>query len=243
MDLNKKLAIVTGAGSGMGQAIAWALSKAGMTVCAVGRSAEKLAETARRSPVADSIHAVPLDITNRPSVAQSLRGLESAHGPAWLLVNNAGVNIRDRAVDVLKPEEFDSVLQTNLTGAFNMTHAVLPGMIAARDGMILTISSIAGLRPLPLGGAAYCASKFALHGYFGTLAREMAQHGIRSTILCPGEVATPILDARPVAVSAEARAAMLQPEDIAEAVLFVARLPKRAHVPELVMKPLVQDYG
>lgn len=243
MDLTNKLAIVTGAGSGMGQAIAWALSKQGMMVAAIGRSEEKLAETARTAVGPGSIHPVPLDITDRPKVDAALRELTSVHGPAWLLVNNAGTNIRHRAVDVLAPEDFDLVIETNLTGAFNVTHAVLPAMMAARDGVIVTISSIAGLRPLPLGGAAYAASKFALHGFFGTLAREMAPHGIRSTMVCPGEVATPILDARPVPVSPEARAAMLQPEDVAQAVLFVVRLPKRAHVPELVIKPLVQDYG
>lgn len=243
MDLRGKLAIVTGAGSGMGQAIAWALAKEEMKVIAIGRSPDKLKETEDRSPGLGPIYPLPLDISNRQTTYAAIEEVQLAHGTPWLVVNNAGVNIRDRGVDVVSPADWDAVLATNLTGAFNVTQAALPSMIEARDGIIVAISSIAGLRPLPLAGAAYAASKFGLNGYIGTLSREVSQFGIRATILCPGEVATPILEARPKPVTPEQRAAMLQPVDVAEAVLFIVRLPKRAHVAELILKPLVQDYG
>ena len=116
-------------------------------------------------------------------------------------------------------------------------------MIADHAGLIINISSVAGLRPLPLAGAAYSASKYALNGLMQTLSREVAPLGIRCTTICPGEVATPILDERPTPVTAEQKEAMLQPSDIAETVLFITRLPPRAHVQEIVIKPLVQDYG
>ena len=243
MDLRGKLAIVTGAGSGVGQAVAWSLAREEMTVVAVGRSAKKLQETVERSPGLGPIHPCVLDVSDRSAVFAAVDEIQKRHGTPWLVVNNAGINIRDRAIDVVRPADWDAVVATNLTGAFNVTQAILPAMIAARDGVVIAISSIAGLRPLPLAGAAYAASKYGLNGYIGTLAREAAPYGVRASIICPGEVATPILEQRPKPVSQEERDAMLQPQDVADAVLFIARLPKRAHVAEIVLKPLVQDYG
>lgn len=243
MTLNGKWGIVTGAGSGMGQAIAWALAKEGAHVVAVGRTLAKLEKTATQSPVAGGITPLPLDVADRPLVTSAIESEIKKRGTPAFLVNNAGLNIRQRAVATLSPNDFDKVIQTNLIGAFNVTHAVLPGMLAAQDGLIINISSVAGLRPLPLAGAAYSASKYALNGFMQTLAREVAPQGVRCTTICPGEVATPILDERPTPVTAEQRAAMLQPADIAETVLLVAKLPPRAHVQEIVIKPLVQDYG
>lgn len=243
MTLNGKWGVVTGAGSGMGQAIAWALAREGAQIVAIGRTLAKLQATAEKSPVAGAITPIPLDVADRVRVNEALSAEIAQRGSPAFLVNNAGLNIRDRTVAKLRADDFDKVIQTNLTGAFNITHAILPTMLTAHEGLIINISSVAGLRPLPLAGAAYSASKFALNGFMQTLAREVAPQGIRCTTICPGEVATPILDERPTPVSAEQRAAMLQPTDIAEAVLFVTRLPPRAHVQELVIKPLVQDYG
>lgn len=243
MTLSGKWGIVTGAGSGMGQAIAWALAKEGAHVVAVGRTLGKLEKTAQQSPVAGSITPLPLDVADRTRVTSTLESEIKTRGTPAFLVNNAGLNIRQRSVATLSPDDFDKVIQTNLIGAFNVTHAVLPSMLAAHDGLIVNISSVAGLRPLPLAGAAYSASKYALNGFMQTLAREVAPQGVRCTTICPGEVATPILDERPTPVTAEQRAAMLQPADIAETVLLVAKLPPRAHVQEIVIKPLVQDYG
>src|SRR5690606_1116799 len=106
----------------------------------------KLEDTARRSPA--PLEVLSLDVRDRDEVTRSLSSLISRLGTPKILVNNAGINIRNRAVDKLSPEDFDKVISTNLTGAFNVTHAVLPSMIAARDGLIVSISSIASLRPL-----------------------------------------------------------------------------------------------
>lgn len=243
MTLSGKWGIVTGAGSGMGQAIAWALAKEGAHVVAVGRTLAKLEKTAKQSPMEGGITPLPLDVGDRRRVMSTVESEIKKRGTPAFLVNNAGLNIRQRSVASLSPDDFDKVIQTNLIGAFNVTHAVLPAMLAAHDGLIINISSVAGLRPLPLAGAAYSASKYALNGFMQTLAREVAPQGVRCTTICPGEVATPILDERPTPVTAEQRAAMLQPADIAETVLLVAKLPPRAHVQEIVIKPLVQDYG
>jgi NAD(P)-dependent dehydrogenase (short-subunit alcohol dehydrogenase family) len=243
MELRGKHAIVTGAGSGMGQATAWALSAAGCQVHILGRTLAKLQTTVERAPQPERIRSIAVDVADRSATTRGLEKALADWGTPFLLVNNAGTNIKQRRIDLLSPEDFDKLIATNLTGAFNVLHAVLPAMRQAREGVIVTISSIAGLRPLPLAGAAYSASKFGLNGLMGTVAREVANDGIRCTLLCPGEVATPILDERPVPVSAEQRAAMVQPEDVAQAVLFIAQLHPRAHVPEIVLKPLVQDYG
>lgn len=243
MSFEGKNAIVTGAGSGMGQAIAWALAREGMTVLAVGRSEDKLVQTARKSPAPDKIIPVSLDVGDRDKVTSTVADFESKHGAIDLLVNNAGMNVRERATDVLTGESFDRIIRTNLTGVFNMTAAVVGGMRQRKSGTIIAISSIAGNRPLPLAGPAYSASKFGVNGFMGTVAREVAPDGVRVSIICPGEVATPILDERPVPVPESERAKMVQPRDIAEAVLFIYRLPPQVHVPDLVMKPLGQDYG
>jgi NAD(P)-dependent dehydrogenase (short-subunit alcohol dehydrogenase family) len=243
IDLKGKHAIVTGAGSGMGQATAWELAKAGCRVHILGRTLAKLEQTRAKSSDPEAIRPLAVDVTDRRAVTGAIEQALTDWGVPFLLVNNAGVNIKQRRVEVLSPEDFDKLISTNLIGAFNVMHAVLPAMRQAKEGVIVTISSIAGLRPLPLAGAAYSASKYGLNGLMGTVGREVAPEGIRCSIICPGEVATPILDERPVPVTAEQRAAMLQPEDVAQAVLFIARLHPRAHVQELVLKPLVQDYG
>ncbi|OUC07136.1 oxidoreductase, partial [Litorilinea aerophila] len=139
--------------------------------------------------------------------------------------------------------DWDYIMQVNATGAFNVIHAVLPQMRERRDGVIVNISSLAGVRASPLGGAAYSASKHALSALTRVIAIEEKDNGIRATNLCPGEVNTPILDDRPVPVSEEHRAQILQPEDVAAAVLFVATLPPRAHVPELYIKPTTQLFA
>jgi NADP-dependent 3-hydroxy acid dehydrogenase YdfG len=121
-------------------------------------------------------------------------------------------------------------------------HAVLPQMRARGDGLIVNISSIAGKRALALGGIAYCASKFAMTALGTAVGNEVAPDGVRITNVYPGEVNTPILDNRPQPVSDERKASMLQPEDVGALVLSVACLPPRAHVPELIIKPTVQEY-
>jgi NADP-dependent 3-hydroxy acid dehydrogenase YdfG len=143
----------------------------------------------------------------------------------------------------MPPETWDRVMQTNATGTYNCLHAVLPGMRARQDGLIIALNSISGMRASVLGGVAYCAAKFAMTALATITALEEGKNSIRVTSICPGEVDTPLLDGRPTPLSAEHRSRILQAEDIAAAALMVACLPPRAHVHELVIKPTWQEYA
>ena len=234
-DLNGTKAAVLGGGTGIGEAVALALSEAGATVTVGGRRAAPLESVAARG---DSITARTVDVADRVDVAKFF----DARTPD-VVINCAGINIVKRSLADMDPADFDRVLSVNTTGVYNVMHAVLPGMRQRSAGLIVNVSSIAGLRALELAGAAYCASKFAVTA-LGTFAGlELAAEGVRVTNIHPGEVNTPILDQRPVPVSAERKAAMLQPEDVAAAVLMVVNLPPRAHVPYLVIKPTVQKFA
>ena len=159
-----------------------------------------------------------------------------------LLVNNAGLNIKKRSLRELTPEGWDLLVRTNLDGAFYCIHAVLPVMRRQKRGLVINISSIAGKRAGPLGGAGYAAAKFGMSALGICLAAEEMDAGIRVCNIYPGEVDTPILVNRPQPVTNEHRQSMLQPEDVARAVEFVASLPPHVSVPELVIKPTTQVY-
>lgn len=240
--LQGKVAVITGGGTGIGQAVAETLAQAGAQVVIIGRRAEKLQETV------DSIQADPqpvyraLDVADQAAVAEALAEITATYGGVHILVNNAGVNVLKRKLAELSPEDWNYMMDVNATGAFNTIHAVLPQMRERKDGVIINVSSIAGVRPSVLGGAAYSASKHAMSALTTVLALEEKDNGIRATNLCPGEVNTPILDARPVKVSDEHKAQILQPSDVAAAVLFIATLHPRAHIPEMLIKPTTQAF-
>jgi NADP-dependent 3-hydroxy acid dehydrogenase YdfG len=240
MSLEDRIAIVTGAGSGIGAAIAVALAEDGCRVIAVGRRASALEETARRVP--DRIDPVATDVVDRSAVEKLIASTIDKHGRIDVLVNSAGTNTVDRATASVSPEEWHRIFQVNATGAFNCIQTVLPMMRQQSRGTIINISSVAGRRAIPLGGVAYNTSKFAMTALGTTVGEEERANGIRVTNIFPGEVETPILDTRPVAVSAEHRARILQPEDVAQSVLLVCTLPSRARVPELVIVPTIQSF-
>ncbi|MEK6236220.1 MAG: SDR family oxidoreductase, partial [Planctomycetales bacterium] len=183
------------------------------------------------------------DAADRESVDALVAWATKELGRIDIFINSAGVNIVKRTMAEMIPEDWDKVLQINASGAYYCMHAVLPPMRERGDGLIINVSSIAGKRSSPLGGVAYSAAKFAMTALGGTVALEDGKNGIRVTTIFPGEVNTPILDNRPVAVSDEHRARILQPEDVAAAALMIACLPPRAHVPELIIKPVSQDYA
>jgi NADP-dependent 3-hydroxy acid dehydrogenase YdfG len=238
-----KTAVVTGAGSGIGQAIASTLAELGLRVALVGRDREKL-EKARATlkTARDSALVVTCDIADRSSVKAAVEEVTAAFESIDVLVCNAGINVRNRSLEAIDPLDFDRTVATNLTGTFNVLHYALPIMRKMQNGLVVQICSISGMRASTLGGAAYSASKFGQAALGICLGREEALRGIRSTVIYPGEVETPILDARAVPVGAERRAVILQPEDIAAAVRFLVGLHPRAHVPELVIMPTVDDY-
>ena len=236
-NLTGRTAIVTGGGSGIGAASATVLAEHGAQVLVTGRTESRLQEVVHAAPDASPIRCRTCDVADRDSVRALFEWARAELGPVDILVNSAGVNIPNRGLRELTPEDWDRVLEINTTGSFNCMWQVLPDMRERQDGLIVNIASIAGCRASLLGGVAYSASKFAMAGLGLTVGLEEREQGIRVTTIYPGEVETPILDQRPTPVTAEHRSRILQPEDVAAAVLLVAGLPPRAHIPELVIKP------
>jgi NADP-dependent 3-hydroxy acid dehydrogenase YdfG len=237
-----KTALVTGGGTGIGRAVAVAFANAGAKVVVTGRRADKLQETCTLATGPHPIQFYVADVGDREQAAALVAWSNQMLGQIDILVNNAGVNVVERRMEVLKPEAWDYMMNVNSTGVFNTIHAVLPQMRARRDGVLITISSLAGVRASTLAGAAYSAGKHAVTALTQVISLEEKDNGIRATVIAPGEVNTPLLDDRPVKVSEEHKAQILQPEDVAAAALFVASLPPRAHVPELLIKPVTQVF-
>jgi NADP-dependent 3-hydroxy acid dehydrogenase YdfG len=242
MKLSGKTALVTGGATGIGLGVAVALAQEGCRVAIAGRREDKLREAAASFQGSPALSYRAADVGDLKSVESLIAWATKELGPLDILVNSAGVNVLRRTLAELSPEDWDLMMRVNATGAFYCLRSVLPQMRERRDGLIINISSIAGKRSSLLGGIGYTASKFAMTAAGVTAAREEAQYGIRVTNVYPGEVDTPILEHRPNPVSAEHRAKILKPEDVAAAVLMVACLPPRAHIPELVIKPTSQDY-
>lgn len=235
-------ALVVGGGSGIGQAVAWQLARAGCQTAVAGRRAGALETTCQDYDGPGTLLSHAVDVTDRESVGQLVAWYQETIGPIDLFVNAAGINIPNRTMAEMRPEQWDEVLAINATGAYNCLAAVLPQMRDRKQGTIIQISSIAGKRALSLGGVAYCASKFAMTALGTAVAQEEAAHGIRITNIYPGEVDTPLLARRPVPPTPEHLARILQPKDVAELVVTICALPQQAHVPEVVIKPLGQLY-
>lgn len=233
-----KKCVVVGGGTGIGQAIARGLVAAGAQVAIGGRRESALEETASGT----SMLTHTIDVACRDSTNGFFRWAVKQLGQIDILVNAAGVNIKQRSIADMSPEQWDQVMAINATGAYNCMHAVLPAMRARHEGTILNISSIAGKRAIALGGVAYSASKFAMTALGTCVANEVAPDGVRVTNVYPGEVNTPILENRPTPVDEAHKQRILQPEHVAELILAVLALPNSVHVPELVIKPLSQGY-
>jgi len=240
--LSGKTALVTGGGSGIGLAVAQLFLREGARVAVSGRDEAKLRRAADSLQGGGRLSYHPADVSDLGQVQALVRRVTDQLGAIDILVNNAGTNIKERRLRELTPESWKLLVETNLDGAFYCTRAVLPAMLERQSGFIVYISSIAGKRATPLGGAAYAASKFGMSALGLCLAAEEKDSGVRVSVIYPGEVDTPLLEVRPQAVSAEQRQQILQPEDVAAAVLFVVTLPPRVSVPELVIKPTTQVY-
>ena len=241
MSLEKQNALVVGGGTGMGEAIALALTAEGAKVAVAGRRQEKLDGVAAQAEGNILTHTV--DVAERESVKALFDWVGGQFsGQLHLLVNCAGVNVPKRSMSELAPEDWDKVMAINATGAFNCMHFGLPLMRPHQTGLVINISSTSGKRAAPLGGLAYNASKFAMAAIGTSASEDERGNGIRVTTIFPGEVDTPILDDRPVPPDADHRAKILKPADIAAITVTIAKLPPLAHVPELVIKPIGQSF-
>lgn len=240
--LADKVAVVTGGGSGVGKSTAALFLNEGAKVVIAGRDRAKLEGVAKELKGGDSIRVLATDVGKADQCNALIEFATKAFGRVDILVNNAGTNLKERTLRELTPEAWDMMVSANLNGAFYCTKAVLPQMFERKDGVIVNVVSVAGKRANPLGGAAYVAAKFGMGGLGLVLSNEEKDSGVRVSNIYPGEIDTPILAVRPTPVSEAHRATILKPEDVAEAVLFVAALPARVSIPELVIKPTAQMY-
>ncbi len=236
--LDGKLAWVTGAGSGIGLSGAQQLAAAGATVVMSGRRAEVLErEAASIRKTGGKAEVEALDVSDATSVQRVAQAILARHGKLDILVNSAGLNNPQRFWRDQTVAGWDQVIRVNLDGTFYCTHAVLPSMRARRDGLVINISSWAGKYTSAMVGAAYNGSKHAVVSLTETINMEECVNGIRACAICPAEVATPILDRRPVPPSPEERAKMLQPDDLGKAIRWVAEQPASVCVNEITISP------
>lgn len=232
-----KTAVVTGAGSGVGRSTVLKLAATGWKVALVGRRAEALTETIRLAGPDAKLLACPTDIGNPDAVTAMSVAVAAALGDVDLLVNAAGTNAPQRSLEVLSLADYHAMIDANLNGAYYCVQAFLPRMRARRTGTIVNVISDAGKQASPKAGPAYVMSKFGLAGLTQAINAEERPHGIRAIGLFPGDIDTPLLNKRPVVPDSAARARMMQPEDIADCVLFCANLPARVVVEEMLIRP------
>lgn len=244
IDTNKDLknegraAVITGGGSGVGRAVALRLADEGWSLALVGRTLARLEETAGLcGRTRATVRCYTCDVGDATSVAGAASAIRTDFKRIEAIINAAGENIPDRALDVLSAADFERVIRTNLTGSFLLTREILPRMREQKSGTVIHIVSDVGLAANPKAGTAYVASKFGQGAMIQSINQEEQVNGIRACGIFPGDINTPLLDKRPAPPPAEARLEMLQPEDLAECVAMVLNLPPRAVVEQILMRP------
>ncbi len=236
--LDGKTFIISGASSGFGEAIALACAEAGANVSLVARRKELLesvAEAARAN--GGQALVCPADVSDDEQIYAALEKTRAEYGPIDVLVNNAGLNHTERSIADTSAEQWREMMEVNLTSAFVFTKAVLPEMKERGDGLIINLASRAGMFPNLLAGVGYSASKIGMEALNTVTNEEGNPHGVRACLFNPGAGNTPIIDRRPVKFSPEEKALMIQSEDIAATVVFLASLPPRVHIDVLSMMP------
>jgi NAD(P)-dependent dehydrogenase (short-subunit alcohol dehydrogenase family) len=228
-------AVITGAGSGVGRAIALKFASRGWNVALVGRRVEPLTETIALAGLesAGRMAEFRCDVSNWDGVAAMGTAVLARFAEVDVLVNAAGTNVSRRAFEVLSIDDWHEVIATNLHGAYYCVRAFLPGMRGRQTGTIVNINSDVGKMARDLAGAAYVCSKFGLTGLTQQINAEERGHGVRACSIFPKDVNTPLLDKRPQPPSPDARARMIQPEDLAECVWLAATLPSRVVLDEI----------
>jgi NADP-dependent 3-hydroxy acid dehydrogenase YdfG len=234
----KRVAWVTGGGSGIGEAGAEALAADGFIVVISGRRQEALDSVVVKITSGGGLAAaIALDVSQAADVAKAAQQILSQHGRIDVLVNSAGINVPKRRWADMEIEGWDSVVDINLNGVLYGMRAVLPAMRAQKDGLIINVASWAGRHVSKMAGPAYTTTKHALLALTHSFNMDECVNGLRACCLSPGEVATPILKLRPVVPSEEEQARMLQAEDIGRTIAFVASMPARVCVNEILISP------
>jgi NAD(P)-dependent dehydrogenase (short-subunit alcohol dehydrogenase family) len=234
-----KIAVVTGAGSGVGRATALLLAREGWGVALVGRGVAALQETLRAIGAGGPLAlALPCDVGDPAAVAAMAAAVAAQLGEeVEALINAAGVNTPARSLAALSLDDYHRIVETNMHGAYYCVQAFLPGMRQRGAGTIVNINSGSGLRASALAGTAYSMSKFGMAALTQNINAEERRHGVRACSIHPGDINTPLLDRRPSPPPPEARERMIQPEDVARCVLLAISLPPRAVVEEIVVTP------
>ncbi len=237
--MTSPVAIITGAGSGVGRATALKFAAEGWRVVVIGRRPDALAATVAAGSESHRGNFLvrPCDLGNAAAIAALVAGVTKEWGRIDVLVNAAGTNIPKRSLAELSHADYAAVMDANIHGVLYIVQAVLPAMRQAGAGTIVNVGSEAGKQASPKAGAAYVVSKFGLTGLTQTINAEERPHGIRATCIFPGDIDTDLLQRRPVPPPAEARARMMQPEDIAACAWFVVNLPARATIEEILIRP------
>jgi NADP-dependent 3-hydroxy acid dehydrogenase YdfG len=232
-------AVVTGAGSGVGRATALKFASEGWNVALLGRRPDALAETiALAAPDNRGRFAsLPCDLGDADGLGETVEEVLRCFGRIDVLVNAAGNNVPRRALGELAREDYDAIMDANINGVVHLVQAVVPVMRQQGGGLVVNIGSEAGRQASAKAGAAYVVSKFGLTGFTQTINAEERVNGIRACCIFPGDINTPLLEKRPSPPSADARTRMMQPEDVAECVWFVAALPARVTVEEMLIRP------
>ena len=236
--IDGKIAWVTGAGTGIGRAGALALAKAGATVILSGRRVAQLEAVAKQIGDAGGTADIePLDIVDADAANAVVERITGKYGRLDILVNSAGLNMPKRRWRDITNEAWRTVIDVDLNGAFNVSHAALMAMRQQRDGLIVNVSSMASQHIGGVSGIAYTSAKHALNAMSEGINYENCHLGIRACALCPGEVATEILDQRPSPPSPEDRARMVQEEDVGATILFIAQMPPHVCLNEIHITP------
>jgi NADP-dependent 3-hydroxy acid dehydrogenase YdfG len=234
----KRVAWVTGGGSGIGEAGAEALAADGWTVVVSGRRQEALEAVVRKIIKAGgAAEAIPLDVSIAADVEQAAAQILQRHGRVDLLVNSAGINVPKRRWADMELEGWNRLVDINLNGVLYCMRAVLPAMRRQQDGCIINVASWAGRHVSKMPGPAYTTTKHAVQALTHSFNMDECVNGLRACCLSPGEVATPILKLRPVVPSEEEQAKMLQPEDLGRTIAFVASMPPRVCINEILISP------
>ena len=238
MKLKEQVCIITGGGSGIGRDAAIKMAQEGANVVIVGRTESKLdAVKSEISEAGGTTVSYAVDVADYDAVQQMVNDIVEKFGQIDVLVNNAGHSSHNRRLLNTTPEEVRSVVDSNLIGTFFCTQAVVPAMLKARSGTIINISSLAAVTPGPFSGFAYGAVKAGVINFTEFLNNDLKNTGIRASVIIPGEVATPILDKRPIPPDADTRTMMVDVAETSAAILLIATLPQRSNIPELVIRP------